>query len=82
MQDHEKAKQENGLNPVIYKINFNGSKGLFEMSADYSSYAGEDEVLIQDGLEYTVKNMEKIYVDEKQEASYIQITLQYPADKE
>ena len=69
------------MNPIIYKINFNGSKGLFEMSDDYTAFAGEDEVLIQDGLEYTVKNVEKIYVDEKQEAGYTQITLQYPADK-
>ena len=56
-------KLVNGLNPVIYKIIFKGQKGLFEMSKDYTAYPGEDEVLIQDGLEYKIKNVEKVNVD-------------------
>ena len=74
-------KLVNGLNPVIYKINFNGSQGLFEMSAEYSAYAGEDEVLIQDGLEYTIKNIQKVYFDKEKDEFYHEITLQHPPDK-
>ena len=32
--------------PVVYKIDFKGSKGLFGMTADYSAYPEEEEVLI------------------------------------
>ena len=81
MDDHVILKNSDGLNPVVYRIEFNSTEGLFEMSEGYTAYPGEDEVLIQDGLEYTVKNVEKVYVDEKQEAIYTQITLQYPANK-
>lgn len=42
--------------PVVYKIKFNGQLGLFEMSDLYTAYPGEDEVLIQDGLEYLITN--------------------------
>ena len=39
---------------VVIQINFKGSKGLFEMSKGYSAFADEEEVLIQDGLQYLV----------------------------
>ena len=45
------------------------------MSSEYTAFPGEDEVLIQDGLEYTVKNFEKIFVDDKQDTFYYEITL-------
>ena len=41
---------QEGQTSVVYQINFHGTKGLFEMSQGYSSYADEEEVLIQDGL--------------------------------
>lgn len=40
--------------PVIFEISFNSQKGLFNMSEGYSAYPEEGEVLIQDGLMYTV----------------------------
>ena len=39
---------------MIFEIHFKGSKGLFEMTDEYTFYPGEDEVLIQDGLQYEV----------------------------
>ena len=50
------------------------------MSSDYTAYPGEDEVLIQDGLEYSIKNVEKVNVDGQGDTFYNLITLQYPAD--
>lgn len=47
--------------PILLQIQFAGGKGLFEMSAGYSAYADEDEILIQDGLEYRVlKNKQEL----------------------
>ena len=69
--------KESDLIPVIFRIKFMGSKGLFEMSRGYSAYHNEDEVLIQDGLEYTVESIEKIYNDNKCQL----VTLKYPADE-
>ena len=40
--------------PVLFQIDFKGDRGLFEMSYGFSAYPGEDEVLIQDGLEYRI----------------------------
>ena len=45
---------------VVYKINFYETKGLFEMTEGYSSYPLESEVLLQDGLEYTITAIDKI----------------------
>ena len=46
-----------GFYPVIYEIEFYGKKGLFKMSKGYSAYPVEEEVLIQDGLLYKVKEV-------------------------
>ena len=43
--------------PVIFKIHFKGHRGLFAMTHEYSAYP-EDEVLVQDGLEYKVTGIE------------------------
>ena len=40
--------------PVVFHIEFKSERGLFDMSADYSAYPDEKEVLLQDGLEYRV----------------------------
>ena len=39
---------------VVYCINFYGSKGLFDLSNGYSSFNDEEEVLVQDGLKYSI----------------------------
>ena len=44
----------NGKVPVLFKIEFHGSKGLFEMTEGYSQYSYEQEILVQDGLQYLV----------------------------
>ena len=46
MDDYVILKEMEGLNPVVYKIEFNSTEGLFEMSKGYTAYPGEDEVLI------------------------------------
>ena len=40
--------------PVVFQIEFHGTKGLFELTSGYSAYAYEREVLVQDGLAYRV----------------------------
>ena len=40
--------------PVVFQIHFKGSTGLFELTDEFTAYPGEDEVLVQDGLEYLV----------------------------
>jgi len=44
--------------PVVFEIKFKGKRGLFEMSEQYTAYPGEDEVLIQDGLQYRIIGVE------------------------
>ena len=39
---------------AMIQIEFTGENGLFEMSEQYTAYPEEDEVLIQDGLQYRV----------------------------
>ena len=41
---------------VVFEIYFHGQSGLFEMDDSISAYSGEEEVLLQDGLEYRVLN--------------------------
>ena len=31
---------------VLFQINFNSDKGLFEMSSGFTAFPGEDEILI------------------------------------
>ena len=45
----------------MFVINFNGQKGLIAMTQEFSAYT-EQEVLVQDGLKYSVTNKEFIDV--------------------
>ena len=63
---------------VVYAKEFHGSKGLFELSADYTAYPTEDEVLVQDGLQFLITAKEYLAVDDKQ---ICYIHLKYPANK-
>lgn len=71
--------------PVIFEIEFKGENGLFEMSRGFSVFPGEDEILIQDGLEYRVlDNMQKKAIHTSRKISnqkYQFIKLGYPAGK-
>ena len=40
--------------PVVFEIVFEGTSGLFQLSEGYSAFPEEDEVLLQDGLQYSV----------------------------
>ena len=46
--------------PVVLEIEFLKSTGFFELTPEYSAYPSEQEVLVQDGLQYKVTgNTEK-----------------------
>ena len=64
--------------PVIFEIDFKGQNGLFELTREYTAFPGEDEILIQDGLKYTVKSNEIVTLSDKQACH---IKLAYPAEK-
>ena len=60
---------------MVYQIDFHGTKGIFEMSEGYSSYPDQGEVLIQDGLQYSITDIEEKEDDGK---PFFHITLRYP----
>ena len=69
------------LIPVVLEIYFLASEGLFQLTSEYTAYPGEDEVLIQDGLEYLVlENVEMETLMHEQKVKFRLIRLKYPAD--
>lgn len=60
---------------VVYKIDFFNDKGLFDMTG-FSSFNEEREVLVQDGLEYSVTDIKE---QKLEEMSYYLISLRHPA---
>jgi hypothetical protein len=62
------------------EIQYEGKRGLFEMSSDYTAFPDEAEVLIQDGFKYTITDVDKTKVAEVEgkKVPYVQITLVYP----
>ena len=48
------AKCHENQIPVVFKISFHGNSGLFELDDGITAYPGEQEVLLQDGLEYRI----------------------------
>ena len=47
--------------PLLIEIVIEGDKQLFSLKSDeYSAYSYEEEVLLQDGVEYTVINCEPV----------------------
>ena len=48
------------------------------MTKGYSAYPEEDEVLIQDGLMYTITGIKKQRFKDKIQQEYYLISLQYP----
>lgn len=57
-------------------ISFKGEQGLFELTNGYSAYPEENEVLIQDGLEYLITEKHFMTVQGKQVCC---IEFNYPA---
>ena len=65
--------------PVVFKIEFRGSQGLFQLTHGCTAYPEEQEVLVQDGLTYrVVDNSDQS--DPVTNKKYRQITLSYPAN--
>ena len=66
-----------GQASIVYEIEFQGTHGLFEMSKGYSSFEEEQEVLVQDGLEYEITEItNKIQTDEEEgDKAYILVKL-------
>ena len=54
---------------VIYQINFNTDKCLFDLEG-YSSYPEEHEVLVQDGLNYTISDI-KMQTNQDDKSYYL-----------
>ena len=72
--------QKEDLIPVVFEINFYGQQGLFEMTKGYTAFPNEREVLIQDGLEYSIsQNIEASMQYDKTQINYHLIKLHYPA---
>jgi hypothetical protein len=66
---------------IIYHIKFSGDEGLFYMSDPRFTAFQEDEVLVQDGLEYSIDDVKK-EKDEESGRPFITVTLSYPAKLE
>ena len=66
--------------PVVYHIDFFADKCLFEMSKGFSSYHEEREVLIQDGLKYSVTEVTK-QTCSKSGKEYYSVSLKHPPVK-
>ena len=66
--------------PVVLEIHFEGDRGLFELTDDYTAYPGEDETLVQDGLQYLVLENHEKDIDEEG-AKYRHIKLLYSNKK-
>lgn len=68
----------NGKVPVLFEIQFHGSKGLFLMTEGYSHYAQEQEILVQDGLQYLVTE-NTLVRDSVSNMEYYHISFRYPS---
>ena len=42
----EQQRADTSLLPVVFIINFQGSRGLFEMTPEYTAFPDEGEVLV------------------------------------
>ena len=62
---------------IVYHIEFKGDEGLFYLSDDNYTAFEEQEVLIQDGLDYTITNVSEYYTQtDGQKVTRIQLV--YP----
>ena len=53
---------------VVYEIEFNRKRGLIDIHK-FSAFSEEQEVLIQEGLEYIVESVTPLYVHTDQSAT-------------
>ena len=65
--------------PVILEIHFKKNTGFFEMTSEYSAYPEEEEVLVQDGLQYLITGNIEMEVENSNKKIKV-IQLKYPAN--
>lgn len=63
---------------VMYHIKFTGDEGLFYMSDSKYTAFMEDEVLVQDGFEYRIEDVDDS-IDEQTQQRLVTVHLRYPA---
>ena len=64
--------------PVVLEIEFKGLGGIFEMGEGFSAYPDEEEVLLQDGLQYSIEAVTEKFTHDTKEQFFI-VKLKYPA---
>ena len=64
--------------PVVFEIMFKKNTGFFEMTEEFTAYPEEGEVLLQDGLEYSVLSNQDC-VDSDTNKIFRKIQLVFPA---
>ena len=64
--------------PVVLQIEFEGHDGIFEMGEGFSAYPEEEEVLLQDGLEYSLQDVTE-HLAHDTDKPYFIVKLKYPA---
>ena len=65
--------------PVVLEIHFEATTGLFQLTREYTAYPGEDEYLIQDGLEYLVEGNREVEIEG---IKYRVVRLRYPVARD
>ena len=80
IDSEERNSLVNQTVPVVFRIHFHGPRGLFQLTPGYTAYQGEGEVLVQDGLEYSVVARESVRsANPAGTLEYYLIDLRYPA---
>ena len=69
---------KDGKVPVVFEIIFKGETGLLELTSETTAYPGEEEILVQDGLEYLIIDSFE-QTTEVHNKKFRLIQLQYPA---
>ena len=53
--------------PVLFEISFKSQSGLFELTEGYTAYPEEEEILVQDGLQYLITANDKKMIEDTKE---------------
>ena len=64
--------------PVILEIHFKKNTGFFELTSEFSAYPEEEEVLVQDGLQYLITDNSEIETPNPNKKLRL-IKLKYPS---
>ena len=64
--------------PILYLIKISGEEGFFDMKPEFTAYASDKEVLIQDGLDYEIKGIKLLDSTEENGKRLLQVELVHP----